>query len=272
MIPGAEHSGRIRPLVSVVMPTLNSARYVEESLRSVLEQDYREIECLVIDGGSTDGTVDILRAHESHIHWISEPDGGQAQALNKGFGLASGEIFAWLNGDDRYLPGSVSTAVRHMDQHPGAAAVYGDVTWIDGDGRILQHRRSLPFDLKRLLNYYNYIPQMSTFFRRWAWEQSGGLDETLSFAMDYDLWIRMGRAHPMHYLPHTLAQWRVHGNSKTSSSPLVAMPENLRVSRVNGGMRYSPMWVSAWLWRMGGSGLVRWIRTFVERRWRCESQ
>lgn len=259
---------RERPLVTVVIPTLNSGRFLEEAIGSVLSQDYEALECWVVDGGSTDRTLEILRAHAGRIQWVSEPDRGQAHAINKGFALARGEVLSWLNADDRYLPGAVSRAVGCLLSHPELAAVYGDVEWIDEHGRVLELRRSMPFDLHRLLNYYNYIPQMGTFFWREALEEVGGLDEALQYAMDYDLWIRMGKRRSMGYMGCVLAQWRIHKGSKTSSSPLVAMPENLAVSRRHGGMRLSPMRLSALLWRMGAAGAVRLGRRLLERRWR----
>ncbi len=260
------------PLVSVVVPTLDSGNFLEEALQSILDQDYPRIECWVMDGGSQDETLDILRAYEGSIHWISEPDRGQAHALNKGFCRAGGEVFAWLNADDRYLPGAVSGAVEYLVSYGDIAAVYGDMECIDAKGRLIRKRQALPFDLNRLLNYYNYIPQMSTFFRKEAWEKAGRLDETLHYCMDYDLWIRIGRSQPMGYFPQTLAQWRIHEGSKTSPSPLVAMPERLGVSRRHGGRRFSPMWMSACLWRIGGTGMVRWGLRFLEKRWRKQGR
>ncbi len=260
------------PLVTVVIPALNSGCFLKEAIQSILGQDYPRIECWVMDGGSQDETLDILRAYEGSIHWISEPDRGQANALNKGFRRALGEILAWLNADDRYLPGAVSRAVDYLVSYRDVAAVYGDVECIDAEGRPIQRRQALPFDLNRLLNYYNYIPQMSTFFRKRAWEEAGGLDEALHYSMDYDLWIRIGKSHQMGYLSQTLSQWRIHGGSKTSPSPLIAMPECLRVSRRYGGRRFSPMWASAWLWRIGGADVVRWVMRFLGKRWRKRGQ
>lgn len=259
------------PKVTVVIPTLDSGRFLREALESVLGQDYPRLECRVVDGGSTDNTLEVLKEYEDRIEWVSEPDRGQAHAINKGLAAAEGEVVAWLNADDRYLPGAVSKAVECLVAHPEAAAVYGDVEWIDEEGRTLEVRRSMPFEMHRLLNYYNYIPQMTTFFWRRIWEDLGGLDEGLRYAMDYDLWIRMGKTGPMLYMGCVLAQWRVHKGSKTSASPMVAMPENIMVSRRHGGMRFSPMWVTALLWRMGLRAPVRLGRRLLETRWRREA-
>jgi glycosyltransferase involved in cell wall biosynthesis len=257
-----------RPLVSIVVPSLNSGRFVKQALDSILTQGYPSVECIVMDGGSEDETVEILKGYSSCIKWESGPDKGQAHALNKGFTKSKGEILSWLNSDDVLLPGAVGRAVEYLMANPHVSAVYGDVEWVDEEGRVMERRRSLPFDLNRLINYFNYIPQMGTFFRRSAFQKVGPLDERLRYAMDYDLWIRLGKMRPLGYLEEFQAQWRIHKGSKTGSSPLVAMRENIAVSRRHGGRTISPMLISAILWRAGAAPFVRIIRKLLEARWR----
>src|SRR5437899_1906048 len=123
------------PLVSIVTPSFNTARFIERTIESVLSQDYPRIEYIVMDGGSTDGTLDILQRYRGRLQYVSAPDGGAVDAINRGFARSGGSILAWLNADDEYLPGAVRQGVRALAEHPGAAVVYGDGAWVDEEGR-----------------------------------------------------------------------------------------------------------------------------------------
>jgi glycosyltransferase involved in cell wall biosynthesis len=205
------------PLVSVVTPSLNQGRFIGDAVRSVLGQDYPRIEYLVVDGGSTDGTLPVLARFDGAVRWISEPDHGQAAAINKGFRLASGEILAWLNSDDLYEPQAVSVAVAYLQAHPDTAMVYGDATHVDTEDEEIGPCAYVgPFDLDRLIHEADYIVQPATFFRRSAFEAVGGLDESLHWGMDYDLWLKIARRFPVAYLPRKLARYRQTGENKTA--------------------------------------------------------
>ena len=228
----------IQPLVSIITPSLNQAAFIEAAIESVLTQDYPQIEYIVIDGGSTDGTLDILRRYGDRVRWLSEPDAGQSDAINKGFRLARGEIVAWLNSDDVYLPQAVSRAVRELQDHPQSALVYGQAEEIDRAGRVIGPCEYVePFDLHRLIHCFDYIVQPATFFRREAFVDVGGLDSSLHYCMDYDLWIKLALRYPVQYLPVMLARARLYPETKTASGGMERLDELERMIRRYGRRR-----------------------------------
>lgn len=199
------------PLVSVVIPCLNRAHYLIPTLESVLQQDYPQIECIVVDGGSSDGTVEILRQYSSRIKWVSEPDKGHADAINKGWRMSKGEILAWLNADDLYVvPDAVSKAVAYLQQNPGVDVVYGDFSGIDESGEVTHGAyKPLEWDLARAVKYCQYvIPQAASFMRRSILEKVGWLDAEFTNGKDHDLWLRIGMAGTIKYAPLHIASVR----------------------------------------------------------------
>ncbi len=224
------------PLVSIVTPCYNSARYLAETIESIRAQDYPHLEHLVIDGGSTDGTLEILQRYADRLTWISEPDKGQSDAINKGFRRARGEIVAWLNADDLYFPRTVRTAVEALAAHPDAVWVYGGTEIIDGDGATLDVREAAPFDVSRLLNEGDYISQPTVFMRSSVLNEVGLLDTDLHYCMDYDLWLRIGKKYPAYALPlPPLAKYRLHTASKTTYIPYAMVQERYRISQRHHG-------------------------------------
>jgi glycosyltransferase involved in cell wall biosynthesis len=227
-------------LVSIVTPSYNQGRFLETTLRSVLAQDYPHIEYIVVDGGSQDGSVDILRRYADRLAWwVSEPDKGQTDALNKGFQHTSGEILAWLNSDDTYQPGAVAEAAAYLQAHPEVSMVYGDASYIDADGQEIGRFPAAQTDYRRLRQGYVHVPQQATFFRGELWRKVAPLDPSFFFAMDYDLWVRLSRLGPPAYVPHWWANFRLHGSAKTISADDRCWPEMLRVHRREGGTWFS---------------------------------
>jgi glycosyltransferase involved in cell wall biosynthesis len=209
----------------------------------VLGQDYPHIEYLVMDGGSRDATLDVLRRHTDRLAWTSGPDGGQAAALRTGFARCRGDILAWLNADDVYLPGSVARAVAAFAGHPDAALVFGNAEFIDAGGRALGPAAQVaPLDgAGPLLRLGDCVVQPATFFRRAAYDAAGGLDPGLHWTMDYDLWLRLvGRGRAVH-LDATLARVRCTPTTKTASGGWPRLAEIERVVRRHGGDRL-PAW------------------------------
>jgi glycosyltransferase involved in cell wall biosynthesis len=182
------------PLISIVTPSYNQARFIEDTLRSVVSQAYPRTEHIVVDGGSTDGSVDIIRRYAPHLRsWVSEPDRGQSHAINKGLAQAQGEILTWLNSDDTYLPGALDEVGRFFAGHPDVDLVYGDYVYTDVDGRPMRRRHVFDTIGYESLLYHDYLGQPAVFFRRSLFEKVGPLDESLHYCMDWDLFLRMWR-------------------------------------------------------------------------------
>ncbi len=201
-------------LVSIVTPSFNQAAYLEQAICSVLDQSYREFEYMVVDGGSTDGSLDIIRKYASRLAWwTSSQDQGQADAINQGMRRARGEIVAWLNSDDYYLPGALQGAVEALAAHPGAAMIYGDMLAVDQDGRTINSFRYRQLRLEDLL-CFQIIGQPAVFMRRAAFERSGGLELSLNFLLDHQLWLRIASQGEMIHIPQTWAAARYHPRAK----------------------------------------------------------
>jgi glycosyltransferase involved in cell wall biosynthesis len=225
-----------KPLVSIVTPSYNQYEFLEETIRSVLEQDYPALEYFIIDGGSTDGSVEIIKKYEAQLSgWVSEPDQGQTDAINKGFLRSSGKYMAWLNSDDIYQPGAISSAVEFLQHNPGVGLVYGDADLIDGSGRKIGRFNAKQTSYQRLMRGGVYIPQPAAFWRRDLWERSGHLDTSLYFAMDYDLWVRFSKLASIKYCPELWASFRIHGDGKTTLSDDRCWPEMRKVYKREGG-------------------------------------
>lgn len=201
-------------LVTIVTPSFNQAPYLEQTIQSVLEQDYPRIEYIVIDGGSTDNSVEIIKKYADRLaYWVSEKDSGQAEAINKGFARANGDILAWLNSDDYYLLNTVSLAVRCFEQHPDVVMVYGDMLAVDGEGQTLNILRYKQLSLADLL-CFQIIGQPSVFFRRSAFEKVGPLEPTFHFMLDHHLWIRLAQQGRILHIPQIWSAARYHTTAK----------------------------------------------------------
>jgi hypothetical protein len=216
------------PLVTIISPCFNQGRFVRQTIDSVLTQDYPNIEYWVIDGQSTDETVDILKEYDGRLQWISEPDRGQSHAINKGLPRAHGEIIGWLNSDDTYVPGAISAVVRAFVEHPDVMLIYGEGNLMTESGRILgRFPYTQPFDLWKLAKGIDYIQQPSCFFRKEAIEAVHGVDETLNWCMDWDLWIRIASRYRVMYVAECLSNARIHVGTKTSRGGITRLREIL---------------------------------------------
>lgn len=203
------------PKVTIVTPSYNQADFLEETMLSVLNQTYPNIEYIVVDGGSTDGSVDIIKKYENRLAWwVSETDNGQSDAINKGFSHATGEIYNWLNSDDILYPEAVSVAVHFMQKYPQYELVYGDRVVIDNKGRILDVFEPVSVS-KRMAGFALRIPQETTFFTSRIWHKVGGLNTELHFVMDSDLWHRFLEETRFFHIPVFMGAYRNHEESKS---------------------------------------------------------
>jgi hypothetical protein len=202
------------PLVSIVTPSYNQAAFLESTLQSVLRQEGVDLELLVVDGGSTDGSLEIIRRYADPLAWwVSEPDSGQAEAINKGLQRAKGEIVAWLNSDDLYLPGAVAQAAAALEAHPQAGLVFGDALTIDAQGHPLNRLTFGDWGLSEFMSF-RIICQPAVFIRRAVLDVSGLLDPSYHFLLDHHLWLRIASLAPVIHVPGLWAAARHHPDAK----------------------------------------------------------
>jgi len=202
------------PRVSIITPSYNQAAFLEQTMRSVLEQDYPHLEYWVMDGGSADGSLEIIQRYELQLAgWAAQKDRGQADAINKGFALSTGEIIAWLNSDDLYLPGALQAAVQALQADPSLALVYGDVRSVDSRGRTFNVMHYGDWTLADLMAF-NILGQPGVFMRRSALERAGYLDLNYHFLLDHQLWLRLAQQGGLKHIPRELAAARYHADAK----------------------------------------------------------
>ena len=204
--------------ISVVTVCYNHASFLEDTIKSVLSQNHPDVEYIVIDGGSTDGSVDIIKKFSERLdYWVSEPDNGQTDALKKGFAQATGEVFCWINSDDELEPGALAEVSEFFESHPEAKIVNGDHIKMDEKGVPVEMHREIPFN-RFIWNYtYNYTAQTSTFWMRSLYEEVGGMDTDYDMAMDTDLFSRMSASNHIYKTKRVWSRFRLHGEQKTQN-------------------------------------------------------
>jgi glycosyltransferase involved in cell wall biosynthesis len=204
--------------ISIITPSYNQGKYIERTIQSVLTQEVQGLEYLVIDGGSTDETQEILKRHGDRFYWVSEKDRGHADAINKGITRSSGPIVGWLNSDDIYYPGALATVLEFFDAHPDVDVVYGDAQHIDEHDGFIEKYPTEPWNWERLLETC-YISQPATFLRRSVFERCELIDLKAAPSIDYEYWVRLGqRGVRFEYLPKLLAATRLHREAFTVGS------------------------------------------------------
>lgn len=232
-------------LVSIVVPSLNSGRFLAQSLESLLAQDYRNLEIIVRDGESTDETLGILKGYEGRIRWVSQKDGGAAEALRRGFESAQGEILGWLSADDLLEPWAVRKAVESLGAEPGLVAAYGDGEWIDEAGLPLGKYPTREFNFE-IFSQECFICQPACFFRADAYRKAGGIDPKWNCCFDYDLWIRLARTGGFRHVPEAFAYSRMHRSNKTLGQRGVVFLEGMKLLHQHFG--YVPhSWVHSYI-------------------------
>ena len=266
----------VRPLVSIVVPSFNQGRYLRATLDSIFSQEYRPLQVIVMDGGSRDETVSVLESYGKipELEWVSEPDRGVVEAVNKGFARVRGDLVAIQSSDDCYLPGTLKTVVSAFQQNPKLGLLYGDTVKIDAAGNEVARYQIGPYSLLNLLRIQTWIPQPSAFFRRELLETLGGWDERIPYAPDTDLWFRMAFRTEVQKLDHYFSQRRIHDEQRdtqaakiirdysrmiSQSTDIAASSREIRRAAQAGQylmrVRYNPSgsdWITAWnLFRAG---------------------
>ena len=205
------------PKISIITPSFNQAEFLEETILSIINQNYPNLEIIIIDGGSTDNSIQIIKKYEEFIDfWVSEKDNGQTHAINKGFKKATGDIITWLCSDDTYLSEALHTVGKFFTDNPKAEFVFGNTKAVNENGEILKEIKCLPFNILSFLARVNTIPQPASFYRRSILEKVGYLDETLYLGMDYDFFARIFlQKVKIYHINNFLATYRYHSNSKT---------------------------------------------------------
>jgi len=253
--------------VSIITPSYNQGQFLEETIVSVLKQDYKNMEYIVIDGGSTDNSVDIIRKYQDRInYWVSEKDSGQTHAINKGFRRASGHIVGWLNSDDILCAGTVKNIAEVFENNPGCGIVYGQIQGIDKEGKYLKEKIVIPkISQNKLLNINTCVPQPGSFYLKDIVKAAGYLDMTLNYVMDYDLWIRMLAINPnCIYIPKIVSKIRRHDNSKTMSLWDNAVLEEELIRKKNHGKMICKVQFDIWKYKFV-IGVKKWYRKLFEQ-------
>ncbi len=216
---------------SIVVPSFNQSRYLTATLDSVLGQREVTVELIVKDGGSTDGSVDLLRARSETFRWSSHRDGGQTNAINEGLREATGDILAYLNSDDVYFPGALAGVEEHFRVHPECQILYGDAYHLRSDGSVIEEYPTQEWDYSQLLRTC-YLCQPAVFWRRSLMENTGAFDERLAYAMDYEYWLRVGADVPFtHLRGQFLAGSRLHEETKTLAQRIAVHREIVQIVR-----------------------------------------
>lgn len=243
-IPLFLQGSKMKTKITIITPSFNQGMFIEQTIQSVLDQNYQNLEYIVVDGGSTDNTLQILKKYEGKLNWFSEKDNGQSDAINKGLKMATGDIVAWLNSDDFYLPNAIQKVISYFENHKNAMWVTGDYKIVDEKGKRIQSfvqqykniLRSLPF--RSVLYMANYINQPSTFWRKSLLSEVGYINESYHLCMDYDLWLRIYKQYPLHTISSPLSAFRIHSTSKGKIQFGKQFQEELEVAKRNGSSHF----------------------------------
>ncbi len=201
--------------ISIITPTLNQANFIEDTILSVKSQHYPDFEHIIVDGGSTDGTIEILKKYP-HVKWISEKDSGQSNAINKGFRMATGDILAWLNSDDYYEKDVFPIIAEYFEKNAGCSFLYGDITYVDENGKMLGRISGDQMRYAELVKNPDLVRQPSCFWRKEVLQIVGFLNENLHLVMDYEYLLRIGKRYGFGYLNRNISYFRSYGGNKTS--------------------------------------------------------
>lgn len=252
--------------ISVVTVSFNQGQFIRDNIESVLSQKYSNFEHIIIDGGSTDNTVSILKEY-SHLNWVSEKDKGQSDGLNKGFNKASGDIIAWINSDDMLCPNSLAKINIFFLKNPNSSVLVGNQIFIDKIGNITQVIKAKPFTYDWLINgAKSGVMQNSTFFRRSVFEKTGYLDESFHYTMDRDLFIRIAKHYKIYTLEEDFAYFRVWESSKTYTSKIYFFKDLIKIKKKYNAPFFtrSTVWI-AWQFCKEPFRRISFLRNYIRR-------
>ena len=253
----------MQPLITIVTPSFNQGPFLERTIRSVIEQDYPHIEYMVIDGGSSDNSLEIIKKYENRLsYWISEKDKGQSDAINKGWKRARGTYCAYLNSDDALAPGSVSKIAESFQHYPEAVVVYGDYTFIDEHDRTIEICKGRQTDFKGLLlnGQMPAIAQPSSFYLTSLVKEVGFIDTSLHLSMDYDLLLKLSQRGEIKYIPEQISFFRLHSNAKSSTLMKKHWHESLKIK-----MKYNKLYMYKSLLKYFRFRLFHILPGFIQR-------
>ena len=220
------------PRLSIIIPTYQQGDYIERTLQSIVSQNYPQLQLIVIDGGSTDQTGEIIERYRQDIAiYISEKDDGQSDAIRKGFNLATGDIITWMNSDDTYAKDALLTIGQFFASNQSVRFAYGNRDIINENDEVIGRRRQPDFHPRIMRYCHMIVPQVSAFWQRSLYQESGGVDASLRFCMDFDLFVKMALISPPAHLPIVLGNFRIHGDSKTSNLENVRLAEDQIVQK-----------------------------------------
>jgi glycosyltransferase involved in cell wall biosynthesis len=247
-MPETMRDGREWPRISIVTPSYNQDHFLEETMRSVLLQGYPNLEYIIMDGGSTDGSIEIIQRYEPWLfYWVSERDEGQGDAINNGFVRSTGDVLAWFNSDDTYEPGVLFAVAGCFARNPGAQLVYGDLKLTNAQSEVIDELRSVPATLKALIHDGCNLGQPAAFWTREAFLKYGPLSTRLKYAMEYELFYRILRHHKAAYLRQHIASLRIHSQTKTSLGGMERLQEKREILQsygvTDGWSRHAWRWV-----------------------------
>jgi len=230
------------PKISIVTPSYNQVQFLERTILSILNQNYPNLEYIIIDGGSTDGSVEIIKKYQKYLsYWVSEKDKGQSHAINKGFQRSTGKIIAWLNSDDTYLPETFYKIMKNFKQNPEADLIFGNIYFIDESDKRIGELRFTEFDFDTLIYEGSNLHQTGTFWKKEIYERVGGLNSDYKFCMDYDFFCRIAKIGKLYYIKDYFANFRMHSNAKSSTISHIGRKEHKEIM-----MRYIPQGMNKW--------------------------
>ena len=254
------------PKISIVTVSFNQAQFIEDNIRSVINQKYPNLEHIIIDAGSTDGTLEILKKYDEHLNWISEPDNGQTDGLNKGFKKATGEIIGWFNSDDRIPEGALHKVSRFFKENRDEIAVVGNINLINENGNFIRIVYGSSYVYEEMVNYKRSVTQPSTFLKKDIFDKIGYLDESFHYAMDFEFFLRVSSIKTVICINDSLADFRLQQNAKSTNGLLNFRKEHIKIAiKHNASIFSKGIRSDVWVILTQPLREIKWFRKFIRK-------